>query len=74
MGELALINNAPRTATVICDTDVAVTCLNRGQFMELMGGLSVFGEAITTAFPMMLRLALCKRTLPAFCPRCPAFS
>jgi NADH dehydrogenase FAD-containing subunit len=46
LGELALINDAPRNATAICDTDVAVTCLNRDQFMELMSGLSVFGEAI----------------------------
>jgi NADH dehydrogenase FAD-containing subunit/uncharacterized membrane protein YphA (DoxX/SURF4 family) len=46
LGELALIHDAPRTATIRCDTEVAVTCLNRGQFMELMGGFSVFGDAI----------------------------
>lgn len=46
LGELALINDAPRTATICCDTEVAVTCLNREQFTELMGGFSLFGEAI----------------------------
>lgn len=46
LGELALIEDCPRGATVRCDTEVAVTCLSRDQFGELMSGLSVFGEAV----------------------------
>ena len=46
LGELALINDSPRGATVRCDTEVAVTCLSREQFSELTNGLSVFGKAI----------------------------
>jgi NADH dehydrogenase FAD-containing subunit/uncharacterized membrane protein YphA (DoxX/SURF4 family) len=46
IGELALLNNGRRSATAVCETDVTVTCLSREQFLELMSGFSVFGDAI----------------------------
>lgn len=38
-GELALLNNAPRAASVICDTDVTVMELSKDAFRRLLGDL-----------------------------------
>ncbi len=46
VGEMALINNAPRAATVICDTDVIVTKISPQQFEALYSGFSVINNAI----------------------------
>lgn len=37
-GELALLNNAPRQATITCESDCKVISLNRSAFNRLLGG------------------------------------
>jgi len=45
-GEIALLCNSPRTATVICETPVELTVLVRDQFVELAHSFHAFSEAL----------------------------
>jgi NADH dehydrogenase FAD-containing subunit/uncharacterized membrane protein YphA (DoxX/SURF4 family) len=46
VGEMALIENAPRSATVTCITDVLATKVTQGQFEQLFSGFDLINEAL----------------------------
>lgn len=49
VGELALLDNGPRTASVVCDTDVDVLVLNQRDFRRLLEEVpSLSGKILTT--------------------------
>ena len=59
IGEIALLDNRPRTATVTARTDVVVEVLNRGEFASLLAGAPELSAQIMAT--MARRLAALDR-------------
>jgi CRP/FNR family cyclic AMP-dependent transcriptional regulator len=56
-GEMALIDNMPRSATVIALTDVVVIPVNRDHFYVLLQKMPVFGATVMHLISSRLRRA-----------------
>jgi CRP-like cAMP-binding protein len=53
-GELALLDDGPRTATVLAETDVTVLVLRRREFERLLAGSGAFARKLLSAMARRL--------------------
>jgi CRP-like cAMP-binding protein len=55
VGELSLLDNGPRTATVVCDTECQVLVISRGNFLRVIDKVPALAHKLFGALAMRIR-------------------
>ena len=55
VGELSLLDNGPRTATVVCDTECPVLVISRGNFLRVIDKVPALAHKLFGALAMRIR-------------------
>jgi len=55
VGELSLLDNGPRTATVVCDTECQVRVISRGNFLRVIDKVPALAHKLFGALAMRIR-------------------
>ena len=55
VGELSLLDNGPRTATVVCDTECQVLVISRGNFLRVIDKGPALAHKLFGALAMRIR-------------------
>ena len=55
VGELSLLDNGPRTATVVCDAECQVLVISRGNFLRVIDKVPALAHKLFGALAMRIR-------------------